>query len=242
MNYPIKIIMLACLHTTLANAQEPSGYIPLEKRPEMIKLNQWRGLGQNGHPITDQVVQEFCDYLRNNPVSDDSRDASSIGSDKALVAIGLYGHCKDANQKKKIVEVMLDMLKRIQVVRDTLGVNPLSTTESYLYEEPPLPPIEEAAANQKDEIDHGQRRLNEMTARTNRLAKKIDNLECIYSMFYRMLTRMKVPLEGIPAKLERSPSEKARTKEFLEKRAAERGLLPAPAATPPTPAPAGTEK
>ena len=216
----IKLAVIFCTSFTIVDAQEQSGDNPSAKNPEIVKLNEWRSLDPNVRSITDQEIQRFCDYLRNSPVVDISTDdGSKVGTYKAWTAQGLYGKASNERQKKMIVDVMLDMLKRIQAERDALGVDPMSKTESHLYVDPPTPKKEHK--NDREAMIEGQQRDNDMMAKRNRLSKKISNLSIIYGNFHRALTQLKVPLDGIPFQLERSPAEKARTKEMLEKRAAQ---------------------
>ena len=193
-----------------------------------LALNDTRGFLRNdsySRPYSSDEVQRFCDYVKRNPIVKDLNNNHKVPEQKIRVARDLYLHTNDENQKKKILDLMMGMFTDIQVARDTLGVDPMSRTESWLYVDPEtLTNDPSEFENLKEEMIGDQQRLNEGTSRMNKLSKKISNLESIHAYLHQAITiHLKIPLPEISLKLERSPAEKARTKDLLEKQAAASG-------------------
>jgi len=196
-----------------------------KKNPEIENLDKWGTLNSYVTPITDQQVEDFCKYIEKNGVTHKSELNEDVALYKIRTAQLLYKQCEDFDQKKKLVDLMLNMFKEIQVTRDALGVDPLSRTESWLYVDSSAPRKDPSEFKDlKEQMTEGQRRLNESNSRRNKLSNKIGNLSTIHAYLHRAVTHhMQIKLEGISPTLERSPAEKARTKDFLEKQAAAAG-------------------
>jgi len=210
----------------IAPSQERSGGNPPESNPSIRKLDYFNGLDSSVRLITDQEVKEFCDLFRSLPILLDTLEDERVSYSKVRAARGLYVKCKNPEQKKKIVEVMMEMFPLIQNMRDKLGVNPRSKTESYLYVDPPSPPIPNGLSP-VERMAEAQKRSGERMTHQNRIASQISALNNLHGYLHRTLTKqMKVPVNDIPFELERSPTEKARTKEMLEKQAAEHEQFP----------------
>lgn len=206
-------------------AQNQKGTSPPVTDPDLIEMNTFLRNDAYIRPYSSDEIQRFCDYIKENPVTKELKINDKVPFQKIRVAQFIYRHTKDENLKRKILDLMMGMFKDIQVARDALGVDPLSKTESWLYVDPPLPGKDPGEFNDlKEKMKAGQLRLNELNHRSNLLSKRISDLRKIHAYLYRAITvQMKVPLEGIPPTLERSPAEKARTKDMLEKQAAALG-------------------
>lgn len=208
-----------------AIAQNQKGINPPETNPEIVKIKGFLRYDSDKRPFTDEEIQKFCDYIKENLIVKELQTNDRVPIRKIDAAQYFYENTKDDNQKKQILDLMMNMFTDIQVARDALGVNPLSRTESWLYVDSSPPrkdPSEFKDLN--EQMTENQRRLNESNSRRNKLSKRISDLEHIHAYLHRAITlQMKIPLEGISPKLERSPAEKSRTKDMLEKQAAALG-------------------
>ena len=221
-----KIIHIALVMLTgsiSALAQDQNGNNPPQKDPELIKIQKFYRNDTFDNPYTDEEVQKLCDYIKENPVVKDLKDDDEIPLWKIRVARNFYGSVKDKDQKKKLVDLMMNMFKEIQATRDALGVDPFDREEGWLYQPPTPPPLSKEERAQIDNSSKGSSGSSPRDhARHNKLTQinlKITHLWGIHGYLYQAMTKMKIPLDGIPANLERSPAEKARTKDALEKQA-----------------------
>lgn len=207
------------------NAQDQKGINPTEANPEIVKIKEFLRYDSDKRPFTDEEIQKFCDYIKENLIVKDLQTNDRVPIQKIKASQYFYEHTKDENQKKKILDLMMNMFTDIQVARDALGVNPLSKTESWLYVGPPLPRTDpKDFKDLKGKMTEDQRLLNQSSSNENKLSKKISDLQHIHAYLHRAMTlQMKIPLETISPTLERSPAEKARTKDTLEKQAAALG-------------------
>lgn len=221
----IHIILITSLSFLSAIAQDQKNINPPETNPEILKINKFLRYDSDKRPFTDEEIQKFCDYIKENPIVKELKSNDIVPIRKIDTAQYFYENTMDENQKKKILDLMLKMFTDIQVARDVLGVDPLSRTEFWLYAIPPLPPTDlKGSKDLNDQMGENQRRFNERSSNMNRLSSKISNLQHIHAYLHRAITRqMKIPMKGISPTLERSHAEKARTKDFLEKQAAAAG-------------------
>jgi hypothetical protein len=222
----ITYMLVELLISTVVRAQDKSETKLFCELSVKDELNRFIRLDPLEQPITDKNVEDFCQFVDRNPVVDGNNVASKMGIPIVRTATNLYGEVTDESQKKKILNLMMGMFLQIQAARDTWGVDPLSKTESRLYFDPPL---SEAEKQKYKNLGLGdQTQQNDSMSRRNRLTTKIDGLSHLHGYLHRAITyQLKIPLPGISAQLERSPAEKARTKDMLEKQATERGR-PAP--------------
>jgi hypothetical protein len=218
----IKIGIFFILSNCLSVGQD-DGEINRQKiKIEIEKLAPWRRLSRHVKPVTNEQVDSFFEYIKVNRILEHYETDYTIADSKIKAAGNLHENIDDKVQKKKIIELFMNTLKEIQAVRDTLGINPDSETEGYLYVNPPLGPKD--PNNMAGERTLSSPRFHEVLNRRTQSMKKIENLEQIHDHLYRLMTmEMKIPLEGISPILERSPAEKARTKDMLEKQAAAAG-------------------
>jgi hypothetical protein len=221
----IQIILITSLVFVSAIAQDQKGIDLPETDPDLISLKGFLRNDDYMNPYTSEEIQKFCDYIKENSILKRLEDNDKVPFRKIKIAQSLYRYTKDENQKKKILDLMMGMFKEIQVTRDALGVDPLSRTESWLYVDSSAPRKDPSKFKDlKEQMTEGQRRLNESNSRRNKLSNKIGNLSTIHAYLHRAVTHhMQIKLEGISPTLERSPAEKARTKDFLEKQAAAAG-------------------
>lgn len=221
----IQIILVASLSLMSATAQDQKGINPPEKNPEMLKINEFLRYDSDERPFSDEEIQKFCDYIKGNSIVKESQINNRVPIEKIRAATYFYKHTNDENQKKKILDLMMNMFTEIQTARDALGVDPLSRTESWLYVDPSTPRKDPSEFKDlAEQMVEGQRRLNESNSRRNKLSERIGELENIHAYLHRAITvHMKVSLPGISPTLERSPAEKARTEDLLEAQAAALG-------------------
>ncbi len=208
-----------------ARSQNQTGINPPETNPEIVKIKGFFRNDSYLRPFTDQEIQKFCDYIEANSIVKELKINDKVPFHKIRVAVYFYQNNKIENQKKKILNLMMNMFTDIQDARDALGVDPLFDEESWLYIDT-TPPIknENEYKNLEERMIADQLRSNEIMSKQSKLSKKISDLSHIHAYLHRAIThQMKVPLEGISPKLERSPAEKARTKDMLEKQAAAAG-------------------
>lgn len=225
MNKLIQIILITSLGFMSAIAQDQKGINPPETDPDLVKMKGFLRNDAYIHSYSSDEIQKFCDYINDNPIVKELKTNDKVPIRKIKVAQSFYQYTKDEIQKKKILDLMMGMFKDIQVARDALGVDPLSRTESWLYVDP-SPPRKDPSEfkDLAEQMVEGQRRLNESNSRRNKLSKRIGDLENIHAYLHRAITvHMKVSLPGISPTLERSPAEKARTKDMLEAQAAALG-------------------
>lgn len=198
---------------------------PAEFEQEIMKVEEFYKKDAGRHPYTIDEIQEFCNYIEKNSVVKDLKHNDKLAIRKIKVAKHFYEHIKDKNHKAKVLDLMINMFTDIQTERDRLGVDPLSSEESWLYE-PPSPPAmsEKERENANKGMTSSNPRSQEAFAKITQLHHKISILEHVHAYLHRAITeQMKIPLEGISLALERSPAEKERTKEMLERQAAASG-------------------
>lgn len=221
----IQIIIITSLSFVSAIAQDRKNVNPPETDPDLIKMKGFLRNDAYSLPYSADEIQKFCAYIKDHSIVKDLKINDKVSIQKIRTAQFLFEDTKDETQKKKILDLMMNMFTEIQNVRDGLGVDPLSRTESWLYVDPsPARKDPSEFKDLKEQMTEDQRRLNERNSRSNKLSKRIGDLEHIHAYLHRAIAvHMKIPLEGISPALERSPAEKAKTKEVLEKQAAELG-------------------
>lgn len=193
-------------------------------RIEIEKVAQWQKLDRHREPVTNEQAKEFFMYIGQNPLIQHFEIDTDVAHHKIRAALNLYRNIDDEMQRKKIINLFMNTLGEIQKARDTLGVNPNSETEGYLYVNPPLAPKD--PEENDGEATLSSPRFHEVINKKIQSRIKIENLEQIHGYLYGVVTSdLEIPLEGISPKLERSPAEKARTKDFLEDRAAALGRI-----------------
>jgi hypothetical protein len=213
------IVSLSCLSAIAQNQNEIN---PLDAKLELQKINKFLRSDANEKPYKSQEIQRFVDYIAENPLLEWISLDNSIYHLKVDVAQSLYWQTQDPSDKKKLVDLLIKTFPLIQVARDKLGVNPLSEDEGWLYVAP-QPPLENLVETDSP-MEASQRWGNWIIAHDNKILSNISELNHLHRHLYITLTEgMKVKIEGVPQVLERSPEEKARTKEMLEKQAAAHG-------------------
>lgn len=208
------IIVAIGLCGLFAAAQDQSGVNSPEKNPKMVEVTKFLRTDKYERPYTSMEIQNFVDFIEKNPITNGIENDERVPRTKIDLAQDLYDYTKDPADKKKLVNILMKTLRDIQVLRDKLGINPSPHSEErWLYITPKPLPGEDTQAW-----------TNRATVQINKQIKDIESIENIYRDIYETLTeKMKIKLEGIPKLLERSPEEKARTKDMLEKRAAAAG-------------------
>jgi hypothetical protein len=232
---------LSCLSAIAQNQQ--TVYLP-EINLEVQKIENFFRKDAYENPYTSQEIQSFIDYIDKNPIIREVdlnqdpiihgvvRDQNPVtikldaneklARRKIKMAQQLFEHTNDPADKKKLADLLIKTFPALQAARDKLGIDPLSEEEGWLYIGPK--PSPEDAEGTKNPWVSTQRWINRDIYQTNNLCNSIGILTSLHTTIYQILTEeMKVKLEGIPKVLERSPEEKARTKEMLEKYAAENG-------------------
>lgn len=209
-------------HAFCAMAQKQENIDRPPTNPELILLKQWWNLDRQGHPITDEQVDGFIEYLKKHPILqfNDRTMVDGVATLKISTALTLYERSKEEAQKKKLLNALMDLFPELQKARDALGIDPGDPKERHLYFEPTPPEPKKVYKDLGEEMIDGQRKMNERISRKNKLHIQIDNLVFIHGYLHRKITdRLKIPLPNIPLDLERSPEEKARTDAELEKKA-----------------------
>lgn len=205
-------------------AQNQGGLNPPETNPEIIKIKKLVRYDAHIRPFTNEEIQKFCDYIKENPITKDIDATDRVPMEKIRVAEYFYNHTEEETHKKKLLDLFMAMFKDIQVARDALGVDPFDRNEGYLYFDPEPAEPRKNYKDLKEEMVESQRKMNDRMTRKGRLHTEIDHLIFIHGYLHRRITdHFKIPLPHIPIDLERSPEEKARTKDMLEKKAAAQG-------------------
>jgi hypothetical protein len=219
----VKLWILLVFSNCVSIGQDGDDSTRQKIKSEIDKTSEWRILDRYKNPVTDEQVQAFFEYIKKNPIIQYYGIDDQVAFYKIRAARNLYKNIDDEAQRKKIIELLLNTFKEIQAERDTLGINPYSETEGYLYVNPVIEPRSDPV-NEGDETISFSQRFNEMLDKRIKNRVKIEGLEQIHGNLYDLMTdEMKIPLKGIQPRLERSPEEKARTKEILEKQAAALG-------------------
>lgn len=220
-----QIILMTSFGFMSAIAQDQKGINPPKTDSDLLKMKGFLRNDASAHPYSSDEVQKFCDYINDNPIAKELRTNDEVPTRKIEVAQSFYQYTKDEIQKKKILDLMIGMFAEIQEARDALGVDPLFDEESWLYVDPSPPVLSEKEVQDfKGGMTSSNPRTHEIMNRKSAIHLKIGHLQHIHACLHRAITHeMKIPLEGISPKLERSPAEKARTKDLLEAQAAALG-------------------
>lgn len=177
---------------------------------------QWRSLDKNREPVTDEHVSGFMEYITGNPILQDYESDHRAANFKIRAAINLYKNIDNKELRDAIIEVLMKTFERIQAERDTLGINRNSKTEGHLYVRPDII-LKDPEGSQGMMLGP---RIHDVLIKEARRINNIESLEQIHGALYDSLVEIKVQPCGITPRLERSPAEKARTKDALEAQAA----------------------
>lgn len=241
----IQIIVIAVgLSCLAAIAQNQKATEPPAENLEMLRLNELSRANASEKPFTSQEIQSFSDYIDKNPiirevnlnqdpiipgmVRDQNPVTVKLGANEALarrkieIVLHFFEHTNDPADQKKLTDLLLKVFPTIQTARDKLGIDPLSKEEGWLYIGPTRSPKDSEGTTNSWEAT--QRWINRDIYQANNASHAIGILSSLHTTLYQVITEdMKVEIKEVPKVLERSPEEKARTKEMLEKYAAENG-------------------
>jgi hypothetical protein len=227
----IKLITLLGIFVFQIEAQQGEADSPENSNPEILKMRYYLGNYANpGQVLPDHIVKEYCDYMNTKPIlrEDKGYPNDDVGMWNSDVAEFFIKASQNPTQKKLITETIVNYLKRIQAMRNEIG---LDFSDARFQEEHPMQGISSASIYGETEQGRAQRHTEENWK--NAKVGNIWDLASVYSYFYQKLEESKlVSMEKIPKKLKYIESAEAKKKRELNK--AQQNVVESPQETPST--------
>jgi hypothetical protein len=181
---------------------------------EPLLLNSGSKLGR-GEQLSDAEITQVSNLIMNAPMVDGSINQIPRAHIRLKIIFRILEETKNPKQKQKLAETMFKHLKKIQVMRNEIGPDPL---DSRFLELHPFVPSTNSSPNKGGGSSYDTPEEIAYAKLRTEIISKINPLGSIYSYTYRKLKESKtVSLEGIPEKLEYIESAEAKKKRELNK-------------------------